>query len=212
MDDAALANVPSKLIVASIDDFSKTGVVKKIKVPLTPEEIAKLGPKLPKDASKIVSVYPESSRALQALLPDATPAEMKQFVSSVRKQFGGMVKDDEIAMMVERFSMEGAKTTPELLKKFQRLTGLKQKHIDLFQPNGIMNSPALKGEGDLTKLAYLDELEKNGVPLRNAQGELIMSAEQTVMRKKVANLSPSARMEAIHKEMNYVAKQNPCSI
>lgn len=212
LDDANMAKVSSKLIVASLDDFSKTGTVKKIKVPLTPEDIAKLGPKIPKDANSIVVVYPESSRAIKALLPEATPVEIKKLISTTRKQFGGMVKDDEIAMMVERFSLDGSKTSPEILKKFQNLTALKQKHIDLFQPNGVMNSPAFKNEGDLTKLAYLDELEKNGVPLRNSHGELILSAEQTVMRKKISNLSITARMEAIQKEMNFVARQNPCSL
>jgi hypothetical protein len=212
LDDAAIAKASSKMIVASIDDFAKTGIVKKVKIPLTPEELAKLGPKIPKDPARISIVYPQANREIKALLPQATDVEIKKIISTVRKQFGGLVKDDEIAMMVERYTLEGAKSSPELLQKFKDLSALKQKHIDMFQPNGVMNSPAFKNEGDLTKLGYLDELEKNGVPLRNANGELLLSAEQTVMRKKIAGLTVSARIEAIQKEMNAVARQNPCSL
>ncbi|MBA2404517.1 MAG: hypothetical protein H0V66_07090 [Bdellovibrionales bacterium] len=212
IDDANLAKVPSNLIVASINDFSKTGQVKKIKVPLTPEEIAKLGPKLPRDANKISTVYPNSSRALKEMAPELSPTEMKKFIASARSLFSGMVKDDDIALMIERYSLEGTKSPSDMLKRFQRLTATKQKHIDMFQPNGLMNSPAFKNESDLTKLAYLDELERNGIPMRNSKGDLILTAEETVMRKSISKLPLVARIEAIQKEMSLIARQNPCSL
>ena len=212
LDNASVANTSSKQILISIEDFSKTGVVKKINVPLTSEEIAKLGPKLPKDPTLIINIYPESSRAIKALIPTATPEEIHNLISTIRKQFSGMVQDDEIGMMVQKFSLDGSKTSQEVAKKFQDLMSLKQKHLELFQPNGVMNSKVFKDEGDLTKLAYLDDLEKNGVPVRNINGELVLSTEKTVVRKKLDNLSLTAKTEAIQKEMNFIANRNPCSI
>lgn len=213
LDDVTTANLTQKSLVAALDDFSKTGKPKRLIPKLTPEELAKVGPSVPKDASKVATVFPESTRSIKEIMPKATQAETQQLLKTIRGQYRGMVNDKEIGLMVERFGLQGAKTSPDLVKRFEGLTALKQRNIDLFAPKGIMNSAALKDEGELTKLAYLDELEKNGVPMRNAAGELIMSADGgSVLRVKMNKLTPAQRYEAIMKELNTVAKQNPCSL
>lgn len=213
LDDVTTANLTQKSLIAALDDFSKSGKPKRLLPKLTPEELAKVGPSVPKDASKVAAAFPESTRSLKDILPAASPAETQKLLKTVRGQYRGMVNDKEIGLMIERFGLEGAKTSSDIVKKFERLTEIKQRNIDLFAPKGIMNSAALKDEGELTKLAYLDELEKNGVPMRNAAGELIMSADgNSVLRLKMSKMTPAQRYDAIMKELNTVAKQNPCSL
>ena len=212
VDDVSHGRQTQKALLASLDDFAKTGTPKRVVTRLTPEELAHLGPIVPKDASKVAKVYPNSSRALQEIIPGATPQEVQQFLQKVRKQYGGLVNDDEIALLVERFGYQGAKNSDQLLKKFSSLQVLKQKHPEMFLPDGVMNSAAFKNENELTKLAYLDEIEKNGVPLRAKNGALLLTTEGNVIRKQVSKMTPAKRLEALQAEMNYVAKQNPCSL
>lgn len=212
VDDVTHGRQTQKALFASLDEFAKTGKPQRVVTRLTPEELAKMGPIVPKDASRVAAAYPNSSRAIKDIMPNASAQEVQRVLATVRKQFTGMVKDDEIALMIERFGVQGSKSGDDILKRFSKLQTLKQKHPDMFQPNGIMNSPALKDEGDLTKLAYLDELETNGVPLRNSKGELILDAQGAVIRKSVSKMTPAKRLEALTAEMNAVAKQNPCSL
>lgn len=213
LDDVTTSKLSQKALIAALDDFSKTGKPKRLLPKLTPEELAKVGPSVPKDVAKVATVFPEASRSIKDVMPLVTPAETQKLLKTIRGQYRGMVNDKEIGLMVERFGLQGAKTGPELVKKFEQLQVIKQRNIDLFAPKGIMNSAALKDEGELTKLAYLDELEKNGVPMRNAAGELIMSADGgSVLRVKMAKMTPAQRYDAIMKELNTVAKQNPCSL
>lgn len=213
LDDVTNANLTNKALVAALDDFSKTGKPKRLLPKLTPQELAKVGPAVPKDLTQVTKVYPASSWSIKEALPKATAAETQKLLKTIRGQYRGMVKDEEIALMVERFGAEGAKTPAAMVKKFENLTALKQRNIDLFAPKGVMNNSAFKEEGELTKLAYLDEIERNGVPMRNSVGELIMSADgNTVLRVKMNKLTPAQRYDAIMKELNTVAKQNPCAI
>ena len=213
LDDVTTANLSQRSLAMALDDFAKTGKPKRLLPPLTPEELAKVGPSVPKDAAKIAVAYPKASQSIAETLPGLSPMEVRKMIKTIHTEFRGMISDQEVGLLVERFSIQGAKTPTDITKRFEYLATIKQRNVDLFQPKGIMNSAALKDEGDLTKLAYLDELEKNGVPLRNAAGELIMSSDgSSVLRKKLTKLTPAQRHEAIMKELNTVAKQNPCSL
>ena len=213
LDDVTTANLTQKSLVAALDNFSKTGKPQRLLPKLTPQELAKVGPSIPKDAHKVAAVYPESVNSIKEIMPKVSSVEVQKLLKTIRGQYRGMVSDAEMGLMVERFGAQGAKSSPELLKRFEQLSALKQKHPDMFAPKGIMNSAAFKEEGELTKLAYLDELERNGVPLRNAEGQLILSKDgSTVLRKKINKMTPAQKMDAIYKEMNAVTKQNPCSL
>lgn len=212
LDDSTTAHLSSKTLIAAIDDFGKTGKPKRILPPLTKEELAKVGPSVPKDLAKVEAVYPEASRSISSVVPNASAAEKRKLIVNVRSQYRGMVKDEEIALMVERFGLQGAKNQADVMKKFDHLKALKEKNIDMFSPNGIFSSPAMKAESELTQLAYLDELVTNGVPMRNAAGDILLAADGSALRLKVSNMTAGKRYEAIMKELEVVAKQKPCSL
>lgn len=212
LDDVSHGRQTEKVLLATLDDFAKTGTPKRVVTRLTPDELAMMGPIVPKDASKVATVYPNSTQAIKQIMPKASAQEVQKLLQNVRKQFNGMVKDDEIAVMVERFGAGGAKNSDEVIKKFSSLQLLKQKHPEMFQPNGVMNMKTLTNDGELMKLAYLDEIEKNGVPMRNAAGEIMVDANGVAIRKMVSKLSPAKRLEALEKEMRQVASLNPCKL
>lgn len=212
VDDVTHGRQTQAALMASLDDFAKTGAPKRVITRLTPEELAKMGPIVPKDASKVAGKYPQSSQAIKQIMPKASAQEIQSLLQNVRKQFNGMVQDDEIAVMVERFGVGGSKNSQDILKKFNNLQLLKQKHPDMFQPNGVMNMKSLSNDGDLMKLAYLDEIEKNGVPMRNASGEIMVDANGMAIRKQVSKMTPAKRLEALEKEMKMVSQQNPCKL
>lgn len=115
LDDSTTAHLSSKTLMAAVNDFGKTGKPKRILPPLTKEELAKVGPSVPKEINKVATVYPESSRSISSVLPNATPAEKRKLLVTVRSQYRGMVKDEEIALMVERFGLQGAKSQADVM-------------------------------------------------------------------------------------------------
>ena len=213
VDDVKTLNLGENALKVAIAEFTATGKVKRLVSPMSADEIAKFGPSVPKDATKVAAAFPESTTAIKQAFPGITPTQLQTILSDVKKQYFGRVGDAEIALIFERFKAQGAVSYADYVKRFTQLTALKSKHPEFFVKDGPMNSPAFKDESDLIKLAYLDELEKNGVPLRNAKNELIMAADGvTPLRKKIAGLTPLQRIEAMTKEINAIAVQKPCAI
>lgn len=214
LDDVSTAHLDQKNMLAAIEDFTKTGGTKRNVPKYTPGELANLGPSVPKDASKVAAVYPRSAEAIDEIMPESTPEEMQKLLLDIRNKYQGKITDDEVGMLIKNFGAgeQGAKTNAQMLAKFEDLKSLKTKHYDLFGPNGVMNSPGLKDENELSKLHYLKELEENGIPLRHQNGKLMVTKDgRSVSRKSVKNMTAAERHSAIQKEFETVSR-NPCSL
>jgi hypothetical protein len=193
-------------------EFAKTGKPSRMIAATQPAEWKQFSPAITNDVRQVAKVYPESMKSLKTMLPKSTPESMRKLMEDVRAVYKGKISDPEISLMVERFGVQGAKSTDDMMKRFQKMGALRQKHATLFEKNGVLarNFP---NEGEMTKLAYLDELERNGIPLRNADGEFIMAADgRTILRKKISNLSPAQKLDEIKKEFSYISSSGPCTL
>lgn len=212
IDDLGTANLDATKILARMDEFAKTGKPSRMIAATQPAEWKQFSPAITNDVRQVAKVYPESMKSLKTMLPKSTPESMRKLMEDVRAVYKGKISDPEISLMVERFGVQGAKSTDDMMKRFQKMGALRQKHATLFEKNGVLarNFP---NEGEMTKLAYLDELERNGIPLRNADGEFIMAADgRTILRKKISNLSPAQKLDEIKKEFSYISSSGPCTL
>jgi hypothetical protein len=212
LDDMGNANMDATKILAKMDDFAKTGKPTRVIASTQPVEWKKFSPAVTNDVKQVASVYPESMKSLKSVVPKSTPEEMRKLMQDVRALYKGKISDPEVSLLVERFHIQGAKNTEDLFKRFQKMQSLKQKHAVLFEPNGLLTKN-FPNEGEMTKLAYLDELEKNGIPLRNADGEFILASDgRTILRKKISHMTPAQKLEEIKKEFQYITTAGPCSL
>lgn len=212
LDDLGTGNYEAAKILAKIDDFAKTGKPTRMLAATQPAEWKQFSPAITNDVRQVAKVYPESMKSLKTMLPKSTPESMRKLMEDVRAMYKGKISDPEISLMVERFGVQGAKNTDDMMKRFQKMSALRQKHATLFEKGGVLQKN-FPNEGEMTKLAYLDELERNGIPLRNADGEFIMAADgRTILRKKISNLSPAQKLEEIKKEFSYISSAGPCTL
>ncbi len=212
LDDLGTANLDTTQILAKMDEFAKTGKPTRMIAATQPAEWKQFSPAITNDVRQVTQVYPESMKSLKTMLPKSTPQSMRKLMEDVRALYKGKISDPEISLMVERFGVQGAKNTDDMLKRFEKMSALRQKHATLFEKNGIL-AKNFPNEGEMTKLAYLDELERNGIPLRNADGEFIMAADgRTILRKKISNLSPAQKLDEIKKEFSYISTSGPCTL
>ena len=212
IDDASDSNLTKQALLAAIEDFTKTGKPKRLIPDLTVEEIAKLGPSVPKDLKKVATVFPESFKAIKDVNPDATPEEVQKLLSDIRNRFRGKISDEEVSTVIGHLGRQGAESSPELLARFEKLAKVRQRHADLFLPDGPMNSKNIAEESDFVKLAFIEDLETNGVPLRDAANKILVTADGKSLRKSVSKLLPSQRMELIKKEIQTIVSKIDCSL
>jgi hypothetical protein len=170
-----------------------------------------IAPAVPKSADEIVNAYPESFRSIQVALPGISSKEMQKMLVQIREAFNGKVSDSEIAYLMEKFALEGATNTKSVMKRFTELKNIKATYPDFFDRKSVLNT-AFKEDGDLTKLAYIDEIVRNGVPLRDAQGLMILDAKENVVRKSISKLSQKERNTMITKEIQTAADLSNCKI
>jgi hypothetical protein len=211
LDDMGNANLDATKILAKIDDFSKTGQPTRVVYSNQPDAWKKFSPAVTNDVKQVAKSYPESFKSIKTAMPKAKPEEIRKVMEDVRKTFHGKINDAEISLLVERFAIQGSRSPTDLVKRFNKMASLRTSYPQLFEKNGILAK--FNDESDLVKLAYLDELEKNGIPLRNADGEFILSADgSTILRKRISGMSPSQRLDELKKELSYLKSSGPCTL
>jgi hypothetical protein len=208
LDDLGTADLDMTKMMAKIDDFARTGTPVRV---VKPDPWKKLSPTITADVQQTAKSYPETFASTKRALPKAKPEEVHKMLDDVRKTFNGKINDSEIGLLVERFTLQGAKTPDDIFKRFKKMSSIKNSYPQLFEKSGVLSK--FDNESDMVKLAYLDELEKNGIPLRNADGEFIMSADgSTILRKKISHLTPSQRLDELKKEFGFLTSSRPCTL
>ena len=208
LDDLGHADMDITKMMAKIDDFARTGTPVRI---VKPDPWKKLSPTITTDVKQVAKSYPETFASSQKVMPKAKPEDVRKMLDNVRKTFNGKINDPEIGLLVERFAIQGSKTPDEVFKRFQKMASLKNSYPQLFEKTGVLSK--FDNESEMVKLAYLDELEKNGIPLRNADGEFILSADgSSILRKKISHLTPSQRLDELKKEFSFLTTSGPCSL
>jgi hypothetical protein len=154
-----------------------------------------------------VQVDPKVSSLLKKVVPSITTAQMDQIAKEVSRSFGP-VTNEEMSLLIERFAKQGAKKPEDISKKVKELLSLKLEHVELFKPEGLLTKK-LAQESEIIKLSYLDELSRNGLPLRGKKGEFLTDAKGKVLRKKISNLSPANRRKQIEAEFKKFTE--PCT-